>query len=225
MRKRVSLALAALLLLVLAPAASARKAATACDPFATRACLMPFPNDMNLTVQDQKSPTGLRLKLPPRRCPRTRPASGSRSRDYNRHDGFSPGQTIVVKVKGLQTQKAFDRSKLVPLEDLGQSFAAKRAGVVVINARTHKRQLIYAELDANAKKTSERMLLIHPAKNFDEGARYIVALRNLRPRRARRSSRARASARSRTARARSACARATRASSRRSSAPASRRAR
>ena len=54
--------------------------------------------------------------------------------DYNRQDGFSPGQTIIVNVKGLQTQKAFNRSKLVPLEDLGQSFA-KRAGVVVINAQ------------------------------------------------------------------------------------------
>ncbi len=108
------------MLLAFAPAASARKAATACDPFATRACLMAFPNDMNLTVKDAKSPTGIRLKLPSKATPANKAGTRIAVGDYNRLDGFSPGQTIVVKVKGLQTQKAFDKSKLVPLEDLGQ---------------------------------------------------------------------------------------------------------
>ena len=134
---------------------------------------------MNLTVRDKKSPTGLRVHLPAKAMPANKSGKRITTGDYNRQDGFSPGQTIVVNVKGLHTQKAFNRSKLVPLEDLGQSFA-KRAGVVVINAKTRKRQLIYAELDANAKSASQRMLLIHPGKNFDEGARYIVALRGLR---------------------------------------------
>ena len=148
-------------------------------PFASRACLMPFPNDMNLTVRDKKSPTGLRVHLPAKAMPANKSGKRITTGEYNRQDGFSPGQTIVVNVKGLHTQKAFNRSKLVPLDDLGRSFA-KRAGVVVINAKTRKRQLIYAELDANAKSASQRMLLIHPGKNFDEGARYIVALRGLR---------------------------------------------
>ena len=100
-------------------------------------------------------------------------------RDYNRLDGFSPGQTIVVRVKGLNTRRAFRRSKLVPLADMSRSFA-KRAGVVLINARTRKRQLIYAELDANAKRAKAKLLLIHPGKNLAEGGRYIVALRGLR---------------------------------------------
>ena len=179
MRKGLPLALAGLLLLALAPSAFARSAATACDAFASRACLMPFPNDMNLTVRDKKSPTGVRVHLPAKAMPANKSGKRITTGDYNRQDGFSPGQTIIVNVKGLHTQKAFNRSKLVPLEGLGQSFA-KRAGVVVINAKTRKRQLIYAELDANAKSASQRMLLIHPGKNFDEGARYIVALRGLR---------------------------------------------
>jgi len=179
MRKGMPVALAGLLLLALAPSASARPAATACDAFASRACLMPFPNDMNLTVRDKKSPTGVRVHLPAKAMPANKSGKRIATADYNRQDGFSPGQTIIVNVKGLHTQKAFNRSKLVPLEDLGRSFA-KRAGVVVINAKTRKRQLIYAELDANAKRANQRMLLIHPGKNFDEGARYIVALRGLR---------------------------------------------
>jgi hypothetical protein len=179
MRKGMPVALAGLLLLALAPGASARSAATACDAFASRACLMPFPNDMNLTVRDKKSPTGLRVHLPAKAMPANKSGKRITTGEYNRQDGFSPGQTIVVNVKGLHTQKAFNRSKLVPLDDLGRSFA-KRAGIVVINAKTRKRQLIYAELDANAKSASQRMLLIHPGKNFNEGARYIVALRGLR---------------------------------------------
>ena len=181
MRKGLSpAALSLLLVLVLAPTAAAKgRDATACDAFASKACLMPFPNDMNLTVKDRKSPTGLRLHLPAKAMPANKDGKRITVAEYNRQDGFSPGQSIVVRVKGLNTASAFKRSRLVPLGDLGQSFA-KRAGVVVINARTGKRQLIYAELDANAKSAKDKMLLIHPGENFDEGARYIVALRGLR---------------------------------------------
>jgi len=178
MRKGMLAGLAALLLLT-PTAAAQRRVATGCDAFASRACLMPFPNDMNLTVRDRKSPTGLRVRLPAGAMPSNKAGRRIAVADYNRQDGFSPGQTIVVRVPGLNSQRAFTRSKLVPLSDLGRSFA-KGAGVVVINARTRKRQLVYAELDANATRASDRMLLIHPGENFDEGARYIVALRGLR---------------------------------------------
>ena len=178
MRNATLAALAALL--VLTPAASAqRRAATACDPFASRACLMPFPNDMNLTVRDRKSPTGLRVRLPARAMPANKAGRRIATSEYNRQDGFSPGQTIVVRVPGLTSQRAFTRSRLVPLSDLGRSFK-DRTWPVVINARTRERHLVYAELDANAKRASDRMLLLHPGKNFEEGERYIVALGNLR---------------------------------------------
>jgi hypothetical protein len=181
MRKGLSpAALSLLLVLVLVPTAAAQgRDATACDAFASKACLMPFPNDMNLTVKDGKSPTGVRLHLPAKAMPANKDGKRITVAEYNRLDGFSPGQSIVVRVKGLNTASAFKRSRLVPLGDLGQSFA-KRAGVVIMNARTGKRQLIYAELDANAKSAKDKMLLIHPGENFDEGARYIVALRGLR---------------------------------------------
>ena len=178
MRKGMLAGLAALLLLTPAAAAQ-RRAATGCDAFVSRACLMPFPNDMNLTVRDRRSPTGLRVRLPAGAMPANKAGRRIAVADYNRQDGFSPGQTIVVRVPGLTTRRAFTRSRLVPLSDLGRAFA-KRAGVVVINARTRQRQLVYAELDANAERASDRMLLIHPGENFDEGARYIVALRGLR---------------------------------------------
>jgi hypothetical protein len=178
MRKGLLAALGALL--VLAPSAAAqRRAATACDPFASRACLMPFPNDMNLTVRDRRSPTGLRLRLPARAMPANKSGRRIAVAEYNRQDGFSPGQTIVVRVPGLTSARAFRRSRLVPLSDLGQA-SKDRTWPVVINARTRERHLVYAELDANATRASERMLLLHPGENFEEGERYIVALGGLR---------------------------------------------
>ena len=51
--------------------------------------------------------------------------------------------------------------------------------VVVIDAKTRKRHLIWAELDANADAPEDVVLHIRPGRNFLEGRRYIVALRNL----------------------------------------------
>jgi len=67
----------------------------------------------------------------------------------------------------------------VPITDLARTYD-RRAPIVVINARTLRRQLIWAELDANAGSAANTALLIHPAKNLREGERYIVALRRLR---------------------------------------------
>jgi hypothetical protein len=178
MRKGLLAGIAALL--VLTPAAEAqRRAATACDPFASRACLMPFPNDMNLTVRDRRTPTGLRLRLPARAMPANRRGRRIAVAEYNRQDGFSPGQTIVVRVPGLTSARAFRRSRLVPLSDLGQA-ARDRTWPAVINTETRERHPVYAELDANARRARDRMLLLHPARNFEEGQRYVVAFGPLR---------------------------------------------
>ena len=57
--------------------------------------------------------------------------------------------------------------------------------MVVIDAATGERQPIFAELDANPNhytpgNTQDVNLIIRPARNFEEGHRYIVALRGLR---------------------------------------------
>ena len=70
------------------------------------------------------------------------------------------------------------RSKVVPVTNMARSFA-RRAPVVVIDARTGERQLIWAELNMQADDPSARTLNIHPGVDWREGRRYIVALRNL----------------------------------------------
>ncbi len=99
--------------------------------------------------------------------------------DYNHSDGFSPGQAIVVKVPGLDTPAAFARTGAVPVTDLARTYD-RRAPIVVINARTGRRHLIWAEIDSNASTPENAALIIHPGVNFREGERYIVALRHLR---------------------------------------------
>jgi len=61
---------------------------------------------------------------------------------------------------------------------MSRSFAPK-APIVVIDEKTGARQLIWAEMDANATGDENVNLLIHPART-SEGHTYVVAMRNLR---------------------------------------------
>ena len=186
-RRRISspavsrrLALAALaglaVLVVLAglalPAPEAAAARPGCDPIDPAHCLLPWPND-----HFRKNG---RIALRDSQMPRNKDGRPVRAADYNRSDGFSPGQMIVTRVPGLDLK----RSRAVPVDDLARSFA-KRAPIVVIDSRTGERQLIWAELDAQATNPRKRALLVHPAANWREGHRYVVALRNLKDRRGR----------------------------------------
>jgi hypothetical protein len=157
-------ATAAVLLGMAAPAAAAPKG---CDPFDPAACLLPWPND-----HFRKDG---RLALRDAMMPRSKDGKPIAARDYNRSDGFSPGQIIVTLVPGLDLR----RSKIVPVTNMRRAFARKQA-VVVIDAKTGKRQLVWAELNRVAEKARERTLNIHSGVGWKEGRRYIVALRNLR---------------------------------------------
>ena len=175
MRRRRGVPIAALAAAVatLAPAAPSQAAAKpGCDPIDASHCLLPFPND--------HFRANGRLALRDRDMPRNRQGKPVRAADYNRSDGFSPGQIVVTHVPRLDLA----RTGAVPVNDLAKTFA-KRAPIVVIDAKTGKRQLIWAELDAQSKDRRKRALLIHPGANWREGRRYIVALRNLKDRRGR----------------------------------------
>jgi hypothetical protein len=169
--------LAVLLALGAASSASADRpvpgpvAPPGCDPLGGAHCLFPWPNDY--FRKDGH------LALTASMMPRSAGGVPIDPSDYNLVDGFSPGQTIVLKVPGLETPAAFARTGAVPITDIGRSFDSRQP-VVVINARTGRRHLIWAELDSNAGSAANTALLIHPAKNFSEGERYIVALRKLR---------------------------------------------
>jgi hypothetical protein len=158
--------------------ALAKAPAASCQPYSGKPCLFPFP-DNRLTRPDRASATKLQVKLPAAAMPRDKNGIAIQPGPYDRNDGFSPGSTIVLRVPGLDNPAAITRTGLVPVTNIAQSLA-KRQAIVLIDQATGRRQLIWAELDANAKGASNTDLLIHPAKLLADGRTFIVALRNLR---------------------------------------------
>lgn len=140
-------------------------------------CLMPWP-DNYYTKPDPSTTTGLRLNLQLASTPANAAGIHVDPTDMNRSDGFSPGAPIVTRIPGLDTSAAMAQTGAVPLTKMSESFDANQP-IVVIDASTGERQLIWSELDSNATTPGNTDLLIHPGKNFLEGHRYIVALRNL----------------------------------------------
>ena len=83
---------------------------------------------------------------------------------------------------GIDTPEALDATDPIRLNDLSRNDEERAAEpVVVIDAKSGERWPIWVEIDSNASTPEETALLIHPARNFDSGRRYIVALRNLMP--------------------------------------------
>jgi hypothetical protein len=181
---RRALPATALLALVVVPVALAAEPGGqsgsptgSCDPIDPAHCLFPWPNDY-FTEPDPTTATGRRVALDPGSMPRNRFGVPILPTEWNRSDGFSPGQLIVTKVPGLETQRAFEQTGAVPITEIEDSFKLD-APIVVLNADTGERHLIWSELDANPKDPDDVALLIRPAVNFEEGGHYIVALRNL----------------------------------------------
>ncbi len=140
-------------------------------------CLLPFP-DNYYTVRDHSTATGRRINL---KSEATQPNTAGQRVDtapYNLNDGFSPGQTIVVKVPGLDSLAAMQRTGAVPINHIGR-YAEKKQPIVVIDAKTGRRWPIWSEIDSNASDPDRAAVLIHPAVNFAAKHRYIVALRDL----------------------------------------------
>ncbi len=144
-----------------------------CDFLDTSVCMHPFPNDW-FTVADGTSPTGRRVHFSLTGMPRNAANKPIDPTDYNRSDGFSPGASIVLEVPGMD----LGMTGAVPITDIERSLDAD-APIVIVNAATLEHHLFWAELDANAATDDERALILRPGVNFEEGTRYIVALRSM----------------------------------------------
>jgi len=147
------------------------------------ACLAPFPNDF-YTREDKSSETGLRVDLDPESTPVNQPTPQHPDGVHigvtavNQSDGFSPGPLLSVRIPGMDNQPAFDQSGIVSIKDMSAAYAPDQP-VVLIDAATGDRQLIWAELDSQATTDQDRNLIIRPGKNLQNGHRYIVAIRNM----------------------------------------------
>jgi hypothetical protein len=175
MKRVLVVVLAVIGTLVSAPTASASpEYQPGCDPIAPVACLLPFPNDY-FTVPDHTTETGRRVSLTPEMMPRNAAGTPIDPTEWNRGDGFSPGSMLLVPMPGVDLA----RSGVAPITDIGASLRSD-APIVLLDARTGKRQPYWAELDARATDPARQALIVRPAVNLADGHRYVVALRDLR---------------------------------------------
>jgi hypothetical protein len=140
-------------------------------------CLFPFPSD-HYAVSDSSTPTGLRVNLSDASTPANKNGVHINPAGINTSDGFSPGESIVTRIPGLDNPEAFQKTGAVPLTDMDRAFDANQP-IVLIDASTGQRQLIWSELDSTATSPENTDLIIRPGRNLLEGHRYIAALRNL----------------------------------------------
>ena len=173
-----------------------------CDPLDPAACLLPFPNDF-FTTGGAPTDTGRRVNLNSLAMPRTgtEVTEGGEGKpvdptEWNRNDGFSPGSMAMTYVEGIDLHVTWGtqeraHSEVGPNEhgyfdhrdhiaDIGL-YERDDAPIVIINAATGERHPFWSELDTHpdAISAGEQLLMMRPAVNFEEGARYVVALRNL----------------------------------------------
>jgi hypothetical protein len=168
-------ALAAIAALLVLPTAAS---AATCNGTPKRGCLLPFPSNLAHTKKDRSSATGRRVALTLKEMPANAQGKHIDPTEWNRNDGFSPGQGIVVHVPSLKTQAQFDRSKIVPSNDLAR-YKDRRQPLLLLDEKTGRRWIVWGELDANAKRNASRNLIIHPGKNLTPGRTYVVVLRYL----------------------------------------------
>jgi hypothetical protein len=141
-------------------------------------CMSPFPNNF-YTRAASNTKTGRRIAFRTDAMPQNAQGVPIDAAPYNESDGFSPGQTIVLRVPGLDNPEALARTAPVGLTDPGR-YLERDAPVVVLNSKTGERHPVWVELDSTASSPQTTSLLIHPMVNFDARGRYIVVLRHLR---------------------------------------------
>ncbi|CAA0102906.1 Uncharacterised protein [Halioglobus japonicus] len=144
-----------------------------CDLLDTAKCLLPFPSNF-FTRESDTTDNGLLVNFPSQAMPVNKGGAAIDPAEWNRNDGFSPGTVMITQVPELDME-ATGAPRLIDLSDSREDDSP----IVVINAATGERQLIWSELDANADIAEEMSLLIRVAKNLQDGQRYIVALRNM----------------------------------------------
>ena len=136
-------------------------------------CLMPFPNDFN-TVNDATTPTGRRVHFDAASMPTNGAGVSINPTDWNKLDGFSPGAEILVQATGIDLAT----TGVATISDIGASLAPARRSCCT-TSRASSACPIGRSSIRGTPTTRCRALVIRPARNFGEGHRIVVALRNL----------------------------------------------
>ncbi len=149
-------------------------ASSPCDPLETTRCLYPLPNDY-FTTLDPTAQSGRRVAFSQAAMPANKNGAHVDPTRWNVLDGFSVGPLALFELPELD----LTTTGAVPLTDLARSLDAD-APIVMIDAETGAKQLIFAERDHSGPEPDQRPLMIRVGKNLPNGKRFIIAMRNLR---------------------------------------------
>lgn len=159
----------------------ASAAAAPCDPIDPAHCFFPFANDY-FTVPDRTSPTGRRLHFVRNAMPANSPAGTDPpppvrvdTSKLNVADGFSVGPTLLFQ----NTELDLEQTGATPITDIGASLEPG-ANVMILDAETGERQLLFVERDLKGATLEESALIGRVGANLENGRRYLVAVRDAR---------------------------------------------
>ncbi|NJK32724.1 MAG: hypothetical protein HC927_10125 [Deltaproteobacteria bacterium] len=155
-----------------------------CDSLVPEYCTYPFPNNV-FTAADSATVTGRRLALATDSLPIHKNGTKTESGPFNELDGFSPGLAMLTYLPNAST------TGLPTWLDIDASLADD-SPTVVLNAETGERVAHFAEIDVSLPNEDDGTFMIRPVERLADNTRYIVAIRNVQNKDARRSSRARA---------------------------------
>ncbi len=141
--------------------------------FVGQGCMLPFPSD-HFTVSDASTFTGRRVDIAPESMPTNSGGVLVETSRLNLNDGFSPGSAGLVLIPGIDPVG----SNLTPVTDIGASLSPD-SPTVVIDATTGELWPHWAEIDSNALPETDAGLFIRPARNYPDGHRIVIGLRNL----------------------------------------------
>ena len=137
-------------------------------------CLFPFPNDRQ-TVRDNGTATGQRVSFKPEWLPANNKGKHVNPTEWNRNDGFSPGQAILLQVPGID----LEQSGLAGIDNIGASLEAD-APVILWDQTDQVRIPYWVELDSHVAAGSEdQVLYIRPAVNYPAGHTITVGITGL----------------------------------------------
>jgi hypothetical protein len=165
-----------------------------CDPLDPALCLLPLPNDV-FTQADAGTDTGRRIAFAA--LPDNLFGQAIDPTEWNRNDGFSPGSMVLTFVPNLDLPVTWGtQAEPTSLPGIGPNepgyfdhrdhiaapgrYLQSDAPIVILDADSGERHPFWSELDQHPNTSADqRLLILRPAVNFEEGHRYIVALRDL----------------------------------------------
>ncbi len=145
-----------------------------CDPLVEEVCAMPWPSNLYLRP-DTARPTGYALRFGPQSLPRSRRGTHIDGSSLSFMDGYGVGTPIMTLFANL------DASSLPDENAIERSLAADAPAMLFeVEGATLRRVPYWAELDSQESDPALKTLFLRPAVILKEGARYVVAFRNLR---------------------------------------------